>query len=295
VIIESIIMIQPNIRHVLWYIILGLVVVTILLVRTGARMFNREELLGRMVDNVNLGRMFSIIWEQITGITREQRLAAKEGKEKLPRLNPLRWYRHSVFPTLKTLRIPAAVISAASLMSFIIVFSILITIPMDLSEAATSDQEILEGMEDYFDGTNPIQNSWWVVERNVRVLFVVTFMALFSFGAMSIVPAVLTFGVLGGLMAIIIRADVNVLIVIFGILPHGIFEIPALFISCAAALRAGAVVTKRPDKITVFEAWLRGIGDCIKLGIAIVIPLLLIAGFVEATITPEVVKWMLRW
>ena len=46
VMLEGWIMVKPHQRYLLWYIMVGLLVTVILLVRMGARIFNREELLG---------------------------------------------------------------------------------------------------------------------------------------------------------------------------------------------------------------------------------------------------------
>jgi stage II sporulation protein M len=77
-------------------------------------------------------------------------------------------------------------------------------------------------------------------------------------------------------------------------LPHGIFEIPAIVIACAAGLRAGAIVSKPPVELSVFEAWLMAIADLVKLMVALVIPLLFIGGIVEVTVTPRVIEWLLE-
>src|SRR5258708_1291777 len=50
---ESLIMFWAQ-YNVLWWVILGLVLVTLVLVRMGVRLFNREELLGRDIDEINL-------------------------------------------------------------------------------------------------------------------------------------------------------------------------------------------------------------------------------------------------
>lgn len=297
VIAESLIIIQPKVRHVLWYMVIGLIVVVILLVRAGSRMFNREELLGRSVDQLNLGRMFGLLIEQFTGLSHEQWKAYRQGEAPLPRINFRRWYQQSVFPALRELIVPSRVILLAGFVAFVIGLGIVLAVDLDFSGADTSDAAVLEALETRSTDIqqNPIEYVGFIIEWNTRLLLFVTLASAFSFGAMSVVPPVMTFGVMGGLLGIIIQADLNILIFIFGIVPHGIFEIPAVFIACAAALRAGAIVTRKPSEMTIFEGWLRALGDCAKLFIGLVIPLLIVGGIVEATITPEVVKWMLRW
>jgi stage II sporulation protein M len=70
------------------------------------------------------------------------------------------------------------------------------------------------------------------------------------------------------------------------VLPHGIVEIPAVLIAAAAALRWHAVFLSAPQGLTLSERWLRAGTDFARLFVAVVIPLLLIAAFLEAYVTP---------
>ena len=75
------------------------------------------------------------------------------------------------------------------------------------------------------------------------------------------------------------------------ILPHGLFEIPAAILATAFALRLGASVTAPRPGLTVGEGLVVAIADLAKVFIFLVVPLLLIAAFVEANLTPQVVLW----
>jgi stage II sporulation protein M len=80
---------------------------------------------------------------------------------------------------------------------------------------------------------------------------------------------------------------------VMAILPHGVVEIPAIVIAGAAAVRLGSIVTRPPKELTVGEAWLRALGDAIKVGIGVVLPLLLVAAMLEVWVTPQVVQFVL--
>jgi stage II sporulation protein M len=71
-----------------------------------------------------------------------------------------------------------------------------------------------------------------------------------------------------------------------GVLPHGVFELPALVLSSAFALRLGASVV-RPSP----QGWLAGVGlalgDYLR-GMLVVVPLFAMAAAVEAYVTPAV-------
>jgi stage II sporulation protein M len=77
---------------------------------------------------------------------------------------------------------------------------------------------------------------------------------------------------------------------LFGIAPHGIFEIPALILSSAAILHIGlALVTPRSNK-TLGEVLIESIADWAKICAGLVIPLLTVAAAIEAWVTPELLS-----
>lgn len=108
---ESLIMVQPGQRFVLWWVIVGLLIVIVMLVRTGARIFNREELLGRAVDQLNFKWAWQVWVDQYRGIRHEERDAYENRGVPLPKVNrPDLWYRRAVFPTVATLGRPAMIV-----------------------------------------------------------------------------------------------------------------------------------------------------------------------------------------
>ena len=64
--IEAVAMFWGN-TNGLWWIIFGMSVGTLVLVRMGIRVFNREELLGRDIDQIRLGWMWITFWGRYTG------------------------------------------------------------------------------------------------------------------------------------------------------------------------------------------------------------------------------------
>jgi len=53
------------------------------------------------------------------------------------------------------------------------------------------------------------------------------------------------------------------------------------------------VITRPPEGHSVGEAWIRALADTVKVGIAVVLPLILVAGMLEVTITPRLVEFVL--
>ncbi len=288
---ESVLMIQPHQRYVLWYVAGGLLVVTTLLVRTGAGIFNREELLGRSIDEINLRWAWRVFWEQLTGVTREQRQAAKIAGRPI-RPNPIRYYRQTVFPSIRSLRGAMLCLVVAMLLSFIGGWALSESWQLPLKDKG--NDQILEELRGIWEtnGANPRYVAFAIVQ-NSRVLFAATILGAFSFGVASILLVILPFGILGYLMGNITAAGISPLPFIVAIIPHGIFEIPAIIIAGAAAVRLGSVITKPPKTMTVGEAWLRAFADVVKIGFAVVLPLLIIAAIFEVHVTPRAVEWAL--
>lgn len=315
VVFESFVMIKPDLRYALWYIAAGLLIVVILLVRTGARIFRREELLGRSVDEVNIKWAWRIFWEQFKGVPAQQ--TALEAQSQTMRFNPIRWYRESVFESIKSLRNPSLAIFIAMIAAFIfgwylsnrwvlpigdnydetvtVSYQVKDIAIWDVPSSKQTDDDVMENLRDIWE--QAAKDPKWIqraVSQNVRVLVVAGLLGLFTFGVLTVFVVALPFGILGYIIGNIVSANLNILPFIVAIVPHGIVEIPAIIIAGAAALRAGSVVTKPNPKMTVGEAWLRALSDGIKIGVAVVLPLLIIAAVLEVKVTPYVVNWALE-
>jgi stage II sporulation protein M len=112
--------------------------------------------------------------------------------------------------------------------------------------------------------------------------------------------SVITFGVLGVLVLVFpftflgfFAVPLNAVgisfwkyLVIF-VLPHGIFEIPALLFIGAAVLKMSAsLVTPRKGESISFGL-LRSLADWAKIMVGVAAPLLLMAAVMEALVTPR--------
>ena len=67
--------------------------------------------------------------------------------------------------------------------------------------------------------------------------------------------------------------------------------VPSLTIATAFALRIGASITAPQEGLTVGEGMLAATADFAKVFLFLVVPLLLVAAFVEANITTQIVLW----
>jgi uncharacterized membrane protein SpoIIM required for sporulation len=281
VMLEGWIMVKPHQRFLLWYIMAGLLVTVVLLVRMGARIFNREELLGRSLDQLNLRWAYRLVRDQIRGPVGDHFAVA-------------RWYRLSVFPTLRHLRSAAAVVSICMLAAVIGGWIAADTWTMPLDQFDSNDGTLIDRMQFWLEmGQDNPQLVILAALQNTRVLLAATILGIFTFGVVGLVLIMIPFAIYGFIMGQVMMAGLSPLPFVMAILPHGIVEIPAILIAGAAAVRLGSIVTRPPKDVTVGEAWLRALGDAIKVGIGVVLPLLVVAAMLEVWLTPQVVQFVL--
>ncbi|NLX08513.1 MAG: ABC transporter permease subunit [Chloroflexi bacterium] len=281
VMLESVIMVQPHQRYLLWYIVLGLLVTVVLLIRMGARIFNREELLGRSLDHISLRWAWRTFWDQVRGPVGESWTLK-------------RWYQLSVFPAVRRLRQGMGVVLIGLVAAFIAGWIIAGSWDVPLDQFEANDATLLENLQSWFElGQSRPGLIVLAVVQNLRALILATLLAIFTFGVMSLVVTMIPFAVLGFILALVAASNLSPLPFFMAVIPHGIVEIPAIVLAGAAALRLGSVVTRPPDGLTVGEAWLRALGDTVKIGVGVVTPLILVAGILEVVVTPRVVELIL--
>ena len=129
--------------------------------------------------------------------------------------------------------------------------------------------------------------------HNVEVLLLAAVVAVVSLGVLAVLLLMVPIGLVGFMGGQVAWLGYNpwVFLAAF-VVPHGLFEIPAAAIATAFALRLGASVTAPRPGLTVGEGLLAALADLGKVFVFLVVPLLLIAAFVEANLTPQIVLWL---
>jgi uncharacterized membrane protein SpoIIM required for sporulation/ABC-type transport system involved in multi-copper enzyme maturation permease subunit len=269
----------------LWAIIAGMCVVVILLLRVGNSIFNREELLGRTIDSLNLRGAIRKIWRYV-------RAADEQGT---PANNLLEWYRRGIPLSLRHLRRTLAV--TIVIFVFVLIAGYLfgyspdwqLNLPREVSLADLAGN--IDRYSGVFFGDNAVMSVFW---QNARILLGATLIGMFTFGSMALVVTPAVYFVLGYIFSQVLIAGYNPAFIAPAILTHGIVEIPVIVLATAAALRLGAVVTRPPQGVTVGHVWTVALGDTVKLWIGLIVPGLLLAAFIEVYITPIVVQTVLH-
>lgn len=272
---------SPGGINALWAIIVAMILVAILLLRVGSTLFNREELLGRTIDSINLGGMFKRILKWTIAVD----------DDCSPARNPLDWYRRSIPYSLRKLKIPVALTIAVFLIAFALGFMVSqdpawrIPLPEAPNYASVSDTFAL------FSQQSLQQEAWGLVMwQNARVLLLTLVLSIFSLGVAAFVIPPIVYAILGYLLGQLLLAGYDLSLFLAAILPHGIVEIPMIVIATATMFRLGAIPTRPPKRMTVGQAWTMALGDTIKIALGIILPMLIVAALLEAYVTPLVIS-----
>ncbi|GAB4445395.1 MAG: hypothetical protein Kow0031_27950 [Anaerolineae bacterium] len=282
--VESVVMFYAEYRA-LWWFVAALLVVTVILVRMGIKIFNREEILSKEMDELSL----KSIWRDFRGyFLRPPEEAARRGVA--GRFSLWRIYRHDIPLLLRQQAIPLAVVMVGVAAAVVAGTMLAQRFPLP-PEAFPIDRISPESFEEVERiSFLPSISTTSIFTNNVRVLILAAFLSVFSFGALTLLLALINLGLVSFIIAEVVIMGINPwLFTAAFILPHGIFEIPALLIGLAFALKIGAGVMAPPQNLDVGQALLLNLANYIKMMIFLLGPLLLLAAFIEANVTPQIV------
>lgn len=263
---------------VLWWILLGLAVITAVLIRMGVRNFNREELLGREIDELNL---FHTV-KQVMRLT----LAKRRDP---PARSPWRWYKDEVLTVAWRVR------GAFVLVALTMVAGYFVGVRYASVFAIPPDVFIVEDWYDRFTsilaetGFRGVGGVLRVLLQNVRALLIGSSLAAFTLGISAILLLMIPTALVGYLTVQMQAAGMPSQVLWAALLPHSLIEIPTAMLVGAAVVRLGASVISPPQGKTVGEGWIEALADALRLSVGLALPLLILAAFVEVYITPVVV------
>lgn len=265
----------------LWSIIAALVVADLILIRTGIRTFNREEILAREIDELHLGSIWSVFRHRFAG----------DGGFSLGRI-----YRQELPRLLRENQLPIGVTTVVLIggLAFGWVLALRYPLPSDLVDVLhLGPMTFQERIASASISLLPGYDTAGIFSNNVRSLLAAAFLGLFSFGSLPLilllVPTVIA-GLIAG-EAAMIGYEPSVF-VFASMLPHGVIEVPAAILATAFALRMGASVIAPPAGSTAGQNLLRTLADWIKVFVFVALPLLLVAAWIEANVTLQIVQWL---
>ena len=289
---EAIIMFWAN-YGVLWWIVLFLMVVDIVLVRMGVHTFNREELLGREIDRLNVASLWRTFCEHM----RWQRWFFGLDVQRMP--GWLRWlgtlgglYGRDIPAILRRSWLALVVVLIGLLLSVSIgqTFAVRYQLPAEMLELELISAESFSELPavDWV----PAFTIWGVLSNNIRALLLAALLAIFSFGTLAVALLMAPLAIVFFFVAQAARLGYSpVLFFAAFVLPHGVLELPAASIATALAVRLGATFMSPRQGMTVGEGWLWALADLVKVFVALVVPLLALAAAIEVHVTPSIVVW----
>ncbi len=293
---ESMIMFWGHYR-ILWVIVLALLVVAVILVRMGVKTFNREAILGREIDELDLrrtGRLLvqSFVRPPLGMATQEQvRSPAPAGVRRLARWLG-RVYRRDLPYLLRRNWMPLLVVTLTLVAAMVVGWAYVREFP--LPQGAISLDELSPQSFDSISNASflPSLTTSGIFWHNLLVLTLAGLLAVISLGVLAVLWLMIPIGLVGFMAGQMAWLGFNPLTFLAAfVLPHGLFEIPAAAIATAFALRLGASITALRPGLTVGEGLVVALADLAKVFIFLVVPLLLSAAFVEANLTPQIVLW----
>jgi uncharacterized membrane protein SpoIIM required for sporulation len=277
---EAAVMFWGAYTNFLWWLIAGLLVTALVLIRMGIHLFNREELLGRDIDQLHLGRLMRRFWARLSGCDAHGRYPNLRG-----------WYRQ-LFALLPELRTPSLVLVVVLICALFlgVVLSQIFPFPAAIQANMTREQ-MVENMGQLQLVLYKLPT--YIVLHNLRVIALATLLGLFTFGVLGLVIFILPWTLISFLAAQLALTGENpFLFVLATVVPHALFELPALLLAGAAALRWHTVLIAPADGQVISESWLLAAADFGRLLIGLVIPLLILAALVESYVTPVVLLWI---
>ena len=266
-------------EDVLWYAIVGVTLLSGLIVRLGLSHFRREYLLGREIDSLNLRRVGKMFLDRFTGTASSM----------------ADWYRRVLPATIQHLRESLAIVLLIGIVSVIFSYIwVIANVPayVDLTPDRIDRIKtmVATNLTDLDIAGNGLPAPV-LFFHNARATVVILLLGIISFGTLGLAVFIVNLGLVGGVLGAASLVGFSPwLTFVAGVLPHGVFELTAVIFATAAMLKAGAqLVTPQPDK-SVGEVLILSLADWFRVFIGLVLPLLLVAAFIEIYLTPVLLK-----
>jgi len=278
----------PNSRAVLWLIALLLCVMAVALIRTGMGAFNREEILSREHEQLNLrniGRTWRTFFREYrtAGIAPDHYSGAA--------FSFGRFYRRELPALLRDYRLPllVALIAAAGGL---------------LGGGYVGSTYKVRLLDNYLAnvGSAPAPGlglGLSIAANNIRVALFSNIFSLFVFGAFAFLVPAVAFAQIGFVASALterggswlaLGANSPLQFLLAYVLPHGILELPVAILSAAMGIRVGVALMSPPRGFTVGQNILWSLAQFAKVWLFVLIPLFLIGGLIEGLVTPLIVR-----
>jgi uncharacterized membrane protein SpoIIM required for sporulation len=255
----------------LWLAVFGLLILTALLARVGVAHFQREELLGRDIDVLNVRWGLKLFIKAFLG-------GARNIKD---------WYYLIFRGDLRKIGWPILLMFVVALVGMILGAAQVAAfhIPVDKTSFLGLSGRLETMTVNWQIGDfSPVLSIFW---QNTRAMLIAVVLGFISLGILGSIPLIITMGIAGFLYQLLTVNGLAPWAYLLFVLPHGLIEIPAMVIASAGILHAGALMATPDRQKTVGEIWIESMAVWCRLMLGLVIPMLFVAAMVEAWITPR--------
>ncbi len=264
-------------RFGLWWLALALFITAVILVRMGVKIFNREELMGREIDHLKFGFIWTQFWSTFSGRTEARKYPS-----------PIQWYKN-------TFRLVSDLKPGLFIQFLAVLLAIVIGIRLSYQ------YQFPEQFQEYLSLENIENNASYlstllealpslIFWQNIRVVIVQTIFGIFTLGVLGTLVFMFPWIFIAVLATQFVLAGQDpTTFILTTIVPHATIELPALLIASAAGLRWQTAVMSPISGKTISESFVIRAGEFWRIFVGVVVPLLILAAIVESTITPMIV------
>jgi uncharacterized membrane protein SpoIIM required for sporulation len=272
----------------LWYALAALFVVALAFVRSGLASFNREEILSREHEELNLRR----VWAIFSSFYHEYRPAGVLPEAYTGRtLSPGRFYSQELPLLLRELRLPLAcamlaVLGGLALGGF-----------YGVNGADSPLGQLVANV-----GNTPAPSpllALGIFLNNIRVSLLSNLFSTISFGLFAFLVPAVAFGQIGFVSGALAArggswtalGDGSPLQFLLAyVAPHGIVELPTFVLSAALGLRIGASLLAQPHGFSAAQNLLWALAQFAKTWLLLILPLTALGATIEGLISPLVIR-----
>jgi uncharacterized membrane protein SpoIIM required for sporulation/ABC-type transport system involved in multi-copper enzyme maturation permease subunit len=276
---ESFVIISATPQY-LWGFVVALLLVAAIFIRMGIHMFDREELLVRDIDRLDLRKGWRTFWTRFR--------ASDPGR--------LGWWRFTLRRVLQW-RLPLLLLVGVWLCALALGyvqasrFSFPPEILANMPVVASQNIDLLR-QGTATDPTIAGALSGLILFQNLRAILIEAVLGVFSFGVIAVLVYMLPWTLVGYLAGQFGLAGVSPLAVAPFVLPHAVVELPALLLASTAIFHWGATTIALPPGRSLAEVWLEAGADFVRVLFGLTAPLLVVAALLETLVTPLVVAWV---
>lgn len=274
--------------EVLWLVVILLVVISIALIRTGLGAFNREEILSREHEQLQLKKT----WQDFRRFLAEYHPAGiVPGQYTGRAFSARRFYGEELPQLLREYRLPLAVALLAA------VSGLLLGGYVGHSYYVPAVERLLDGVGRAPEG-GPLL-ALFIFANNIRVAILSNLFSLFSFGSFAFLVPAVAFAQIGFVTTELVGRGGSWLslgpqsplqFLLGYVLPHGIIELPTAILSAALGLRIGAALLSPPPGFTVGQNILWALAQFFKMWALVLVPLFLLGSLIEGLISPLIIR-----